>query len=219
MLDDTNYPYILSSGVKLIGIRGYAGAGKDTVADYIISKQTNTWKASFAEPLKLSCASAFGIPLDAFFSQEKKETLNEFWGVTPRQIAQFVGSEVYRDLVTTALLKTTSGDFWLRRMYGYLNNQLKHEFADGTVNDDYNASDTIIIPDVRFQNEYDFIAKNNGHILHLTRPGASGNIGIPSHISEAGIQTPSMNEYRINNISTLENLYAEVDKFLTFISL
>jgi hypothetical protein len=213
------YPYMLTSGVKLIGIRGYAGAGKDTVADYIISKQDNTWKASFAEPLKNSCAAAFGIPLDDFFNQDKKEILNEFWGVTPRQIAQFVGSEVYRDLIAVALLKMAQGDFWLKRMFGYLNNNIKHEFADGTFSEDFYSHDTVVIPDVRFQNEYDFIINNGGLMIHLTRPGADGNIGIQSHISEAGIKTLSTSEYSIHNSSTLEHLHEAVDKLLTYNSL
>lgn len=66
---------------------------------------------------------------------------------------------------------------------------------------------------MRFQNEYDFIIANNGIVIHLTRPGFSGNVGISNHASESGIanfHTPEAT-FHVENNSTLPELYAKID--------
>lgn len=42
----------------------------------------------------------------------------------------------------------------------------------------------MIITDVRLQNEIDFVLANEGVLIHLTRPGYDGNVGIPGHETE-----------------------------------
>ena len=51
----------VSTGVKLIGISGHAGSGKDSLAQHLHRIYTDTWILPFAGPLKDSCAQAFGI--------------------------------------------------------------------------------------------------------------------------------------------------------------
>lgn len=167
----------LTSGVSLIGITGHAGAGKDTVAEFLLATYANHYRYAFADPLKEAAAVAFGIPLQWFNSTSLKEVPHPNWNISPRKIAQFFGTELFRERIYQ-LLPSIESDFWVQRMIIRLNNQYVPE-DEGTLG----AGDTVVIPDVRFQNEYDWIISQGGIIIHLTRPGADGNIGIPGHAS------------------------------------
>jgi hypothetical protein len=191
---------------KLIGICGHAGSGKDTVGFYLKEKHDNTYKLAFADPLKEAAAGMFGIDVDAFYDSELKEALNNFWGVTPRQMAQFFGTEMVRETLPK-LIPEVGNNFWVHRMVQRLIG------AEYTM--PYDEDDVVVITDVRFQNEYDWIISQGGIIIHLTRPGADGTVGIPGHASEGGIQiSPGLHNWRLINDSTLEELYAEVDNII-----
>lgn len=199
------------SSLKLIGIHGHAGAGKDTVSGYLHCNYQKVYGESFAGPLKDCCAEAFGIDRELFDAPELKNERIEYWGVTPRMMAQFVGTELFRNhvgaLVNGHFPHIPGDDFWIYRLAGRLSGAL-NEYQNG-----YAPGDCVVIPDVRFQNEYDFIVANNGIVIHLTRPGFSGNVGISNHASEAGIanfHTPETTFYVENN-GTLPELYAKID--------
>ena len=189
---------------KLIGICGHAGCGKDTVASYLHSTRPNTWTESFATPLKIAAAAMFGISIDFFTDLNYKELPHEYWKVSPRQMAQFFGTEMVRNTMH-ALLPDVAHNFWVARLEAVLANQI------GDV--EYTTDDVVTIPDVRFQNEYDWVLQQGGIIIHLTRPNADGIVGIPSHKSEQGIgfkHTPERN-YLVENNTSLDDLYATID--------
>lgn len=190
---------------KIIGLNGHAGVGKDTAADYLQDRYSSVYIHAFADPLKEACAKMFGIDLEAFYNPAAKEQLVNPWNVTPRMIAQFVGTELVREHMWK-LLKGDTDNFWIRHMEAMLASQLFGR------NERYDKDDIVIIPDVRFQNEYDWIMTNNGYVIHLTRPGYEGKIGIPGHKSEAGIQfTQPERTYLVCNDSTLETFHTKVD--------
>ena len=188
---------IVTSGVKLIGIHGKAGAGKDTIANFLIDTYKNYYLQPLAEPLKQVAAIAFGIPEDHFHGRDLKEIKNEYWDKSPREIAQFIGTEMFRTLY--------GPDFWLRRALLRLNNQYIPE-DEG----EYQEGDTVIISDIRFQNEAEFIWNNKGIIIHVNRPGLSG-VGIQNHASEQGINFNVGGEtYEVINDSTIPELHRKV---------
>lgn len=192
---------------KLIGICGHARSGKDTVGQYLNQTRPDTYKLAFAGALKAASAAMFGIDLDKFYDDELKEHPDPVWNVSPRKIAQFFGTEMVRDTLDR-LIPGMGANFWVQRMAHTLNGQCE------TV--PYEADDVVVITDVRFQNEYDWIIENGGIIIHLTRPGAEGTVGIPSHQSEAGISFTDLdNTYGIVNNGTLEELYEEVARVIT----
>jgi hypothetical protein len=197
--------YKIHSGINLIGITGHAGAGKDTIKDFLLSTYKNYYSLAFAEPLKAAASVAFGIPLEDFSDPATKELDNDFWNVSPRSIAQFVGTEMFRETMGK-LIPETGSDFWIKRAAMRLNNVYvpaeEGEFSEG---------DTVVIPDVRFQNEYDFIVGNGGVVIHVTRPGATGSVGLTGHASEAGFNMHNYERnYLCENNSTLGNLYKSV---------
>lgn len=200
--------------LKLIGIHGHAGAGKDTISGYLHSKYPNVYGEPFAGPLKAACSEAFGIDEDDFSDPDVKNVVNPYWGVSPRQIAQFVGTEMFRGTLQN-LVKATVFDanryaynFWINRLAGRLTGAL-NEYK----NHPYVPGDCVVISDVRFQNEYDWIMDNDGIMIHVTRNGSDGNVGISNHASEAGIPNLHTREayFHIENNGTLEELYSKVD--------
>jgi AraC-like DNA-binding protein len=149
--------------MKLIGLMGHAGAGKDTFAEAFHYHGYRQF--SFAGPLKAACSNIFGIPIEHFNDPVKKEELNLFWGWSPRRLMQHVGTELLRN--------EYDSEIWVRRMQY----SLLETFED-------KEAIKAIITDCRFKNEADFILNNGGYIIHLTRPGYDGNVGIKSHKSE-----------------------------------
>lgn len=187
----------------LIGICGYAGVGKTTAAEYL-SENYDYMPLAFADPLKEACAAAFGIPLNNFHSSELKEQIDTFWGVSPRKIAQFVGTEMFRNL-SNELLSGIDTNFWIAR--------LQKEIAT-------NSYSKVVVSDVRFQNEVDWVVKSGGWILHIIRPGKHGNVGISKdgkvHASEQ-INSLALNlakTYTVYNIHDLTVFYSTLDNFI-----
>ena len=155
----------------LVGLCGNAGVGKDTFAEqfhYYGFKQY-----SFAGPVKKVCEAAFSISPDYFTDRQLKEEEHPFWEISPRVMAQKVGTELFRNHF--------GQDFWIRR----LELQLILDF-------DSKQDVKAVITDVRFQNEAEWILDSGGILVHLTRPGYVGNVGIPGHASEAGIDFDSL---------------------------
>lgn len=195
----------LPNGVQVIGISGHAGSGKDSIYTMLGDEYAEVYGESFADPLKYACAHAFGIEQADFYSSDTKEIINPFWGVSPRMIAQFVGSELFRDAIWK-LLPNDQNDFWVRRMWGKLGGGQRHD-NDGF----YTPGDTVVIPDVRFQNEVDFIHDNDGIHIHLLRDSADGNVGLENHQSEAqNFSLKGERTYVVTNNGTLEELFEQV---------
>lgn len=197
--------------IQLIGIHGHAGVGKDTIGDYLCTRYEKTYSEAFASPLKEACSEAFGMSLGNFNDPELKDTIDPYWKLTPRKILQFLGTEVFRSQISK-FVEIPEGDFWLHRMHGRLIGELVRDHRDGI----YEDEDTVIITDVRFQNEYEYITQNGGWIIHLLRPGHEGKVGIAGHTSESGVEiTAPEVTYLIDNRGTLEELYEKVETFIT----
>lgn len=198
------------SDLTLIGISGKAGSGKNTVFNYIKESYVDVYEEAFALALKMGCAEIFGIPIDHFFEEDKKETPNPYWGISPRKIAQFVGTELFRDTIAK-LVPGIDSNFWIRRLESKLTGQTNSD-TDG----EYVPGDIVVITDVRFQNEYDWIIKNGGWMLFLERDEAPEQVGIANHASEAGIPNLWMPQrtWKILNNHSLEVLHANVDLFI-----
>lgn len=200
---------MLTKDLNIIGIYGHAGVGKDTVAGYIHGMYERVWGEAFALPLKKAVSKAFGIPEEWFHDRDIKELIHPIWGTSPRIIAQFVGTEMFRNLVSQ-IVPDIGKDFWIRRLEGKLNGVLLLD-DEG----EYDDGDTIIITDVRFQNEINWLEDVGGKLIHLTRNGFDGAVGIPGHGSENPVALSS-DTFRIINDGTLEELYASIDAFINW---
>lgn len=205
------------SKLKLIGIVGRAGSGKDTIASHLCARFSDTYVHHFADPLKEGVAKIFGISLDDMYDEVKKNQPHPYWNRSPREILQFVGTEMFRELIGK-LISGYENVFWIRRLEGHLTGPL----IDPEIHSEYAEGDCVIIADVRFQNEVNWIERNGGTIIHLIRYTGDEQVtvGIPNHASE---QTDSLhfisNPFLLINNSTLEELYARVNVIATNLGL
>ena len=140
----------------IIGICGFIGSGKDTVADYLVNFHEFR-RESFASTLKDSVAAVFGW--DRTFlegrtkeAREWREQVDPWWAerlamptLTPRWVLQYWGTEVCR--------KSFHDDIWIAS----LENKLR------------TSKDNIVISDCRFPNEIQSIRDAGGIIVWVQR--------------------------------------------------
>lgn len=145
----------MSNGI-LIGVVGFAGSGKDTIADMLIER--GFVKDSFAKTLKDAASVLFGWDrnmLDGTTDESRKwrEIPDPYWSsqmdkkdFTPRLALQLLGTEAIRE--------TFFQDFWVSTV-------VKRYLENGRPN--------TVITDCRFPNEINAIRQNGGKIIHVAR--------------------------------------------------
>lgn len=139
----------------ILGICGLIGAGKDTIADYLVNIHEFK-RESFANTLKDAVAHVFGWDRELLEGRTKqsrawREQRDEWWSdrlgmdVTPRWVLQFWGTEVAR--------RSFHDDIWIAS----LENKLR------TITDD------VVISDCRFPNEISAIKSAGGRVIRVVR--------------------------------------------------
>ena len=139
----------------IIGVCGFIGAGKDTVADYLVNLH-GFRRDSFAGSLKDAVAAVFGwdrVLLEGRtkHSREWREQPDAWWSdrlgrsVTPRWILQQWGTEVCR--------RGFHDDIWIAS----LENKLR------------SCQDDVVISDCRFPNEIQAIKSAGGIVIWVQR--------------------------------------------------
>ena len=140
----------------IIGVCGFIGSGKDTVADYLVNFHEFR-RESFANTLKDAVAAVFGWDRTMLEGRTKtarewREQVDPWWAkrlnmpnLTPRWVLQYWGTEVCR--------RGFHDDTWIAS----LENKLR------------NSSDNIVISDCRFPNEIASIRRAGGRIVWIKR--------------------------------------------------
>ena len=174
--------------IKLIGLVGAAGSGKDTVADSL--KDYGWEKFAFAKTLKDMCIEFLGLSYDDAYTQEGKMKFNEFWGMTNREILQKVGTDAFRN--------GFHKDTWVK-------------IAELKIQNLLNEGKKIIVTDCRFDNEAELIEKLGGIVMKVQRNNYDTNLTSSemTHASEKGVDNKYITNV-INNNSSIEALKEEV---------
>jgi hypothetical protein len=140
----------------IIGVCGFIGSGKDTVADYLTNFHEFR-RESFANSLKDAVAQVFGWDRTMLEGRTKqarewREKVDPWWSdrlkmpeLTPRWVLQHWGTEVCRH--------GFHDDIWIAS----LENKLRH------------SQDDVVISDCRFPNEIAAIKRANGTVVRVVR--------------------------------------------------
>lgn len=203
----------------IIGICGLIGAGKDTIADYLVNIHEFR-RESFANTLKDAVAAVFGwdrVLLEGRTKEarEWREQVDPWWAdrleiptLTPRWVLQYWGTEVLRNHF--------HDDIWIAS----LENKLRK------------TKDDIVISDCRFPNEIKAIKNQGGLVIRVVRgkdpdwmKSAQSYMSGPSTIGwalgkdalqKAGIHASEYSwaatefDTIVDNNSTIDHLYKQV---------
>jgi dephospho-CoA kinase len=179
----------------IIAICGKKGSGKDTIGNYLCEKY-DFLKLNFADPLKEACKHIFELTDEQLYG-DKKEIIDEYWNITPREIMQFVGTELLREQLKNKF-NNIGSNIWTMLMKKKIANILEK-----------NSEQNIVISDLRFLNEYNLLNSLNGVILKVTNNNVKNFIG-NTHESETEMDNIKYN-YIIENNLELSDLYEKID--------
>jgi hypothetical protein len=197
----------------IIGICGFIGSGKDTIADYLVNFHEFR-RESFANTLKDAVSAVFGWDRTLLEGRTKearewREQVDFWWSnrlgrqITPRWILQYWGTEVCR--------KGFHDDIWIAS----LENKLRH------------SKDHVVISDCRFPNEISSIRNAGGKIVWVNRGdlpswynlALDANKGINLAVQELkriGIHASETAwvgtdfDHEIDNNGTIDELYQQI---------
>jgi hypothetical protein len=202
----------------IVGIVGFIGAGKDTVAQ--VFKDNGYKHESFANPLKDAVSHIFGWPKEMLegkteASRKFREASDPWWSsklgfktFTPRLALQLIGTEVFRD--------SFNPNIWLHSLENrYVSSGMKK----------------IVISDCRFKNEVSLIKSLGGYLIKVQRGGtphwyemaveaASGDAFSQHSLAEMGIHQSEWDwvnqkiDYEIHNNSTIEDLQLQTQQII-----
>lgn len=185
--------------MKLIGFCGKAESGKNTAADVVVDMVSGEYKVgdlAFGDNVKKAAAELFDIDIKKFYFN--KHDMSTFWGMTHRAMLQQIATDVARQF---------NKDFWVKRLAKDYAKVIK-----------IRNPDVVLITDVRFINEAEWIRKKGGIIIEITRQVDSAlSYCEQEHVSEAGIPQELINKTVTNNGSRKElrnRLEVCLNKFL-----
>lgn len=143
---------------------------------------------AFAMPVKDMLEPVFG---DLFYTGDREKPI-DWLGKSPRQLMQSLGTEWGRHLVHPDIWVLLADQQWKR----------------------YPGRFGMVATDVRFRNEAEWVLREGGTLIRIVRPDAES---VSSHCSEQAIPF-DLCTFTIENNSTLEHLYAQVDGVLALIN-
>lgn len=189
--------------MRVVGLTGYAGVGKSTVAEYLVEKHGFT-RLSFAAPLKKMLRTLNPIVGSSLVLHEggpRSITLADVFARNDNSELQVKAStygDEYRRLLQvlgTDCVRAVDESFWIRAAVAQMTDDVAGRY---------------VFDDVRFPNEADTIkGYSYAGLWKIDAPGIHAANG---HASEQ--YTGNMGEYVwiVNGHNQFERLYDQVDK-------
>lgn len=174
----------------IVGITGRKRSGKNTAADALVAMGYEL--GGFADELKDAA-----LDLDPWISYPDVDDV-----ISLRLLVDSIGWERAKDehpdvrrilqRLGTDVVRNRDPEFWLKAF------DRRQQFDDGN-------APHLVIADVRFDNEAQWIRDRGGIVLEIVRP--SQGAPVDAHASEAGV-SPLLIDYSVVNASTVESLRA-----------
>lgn len=173
---------------QTIALCGCKRVGKDTVANYLVA-QYGYKNVKFAEPMKSALKALFGWTTQQV--EDNKESIDPFWGVSPRHAMQFFGTDVMQFEIQR-LLPHVGRDFFVKSLLS------RH------------MGEHIVISDMRFLHEYNGVKQLADSIVIKIVKSETSDDG---HVSETeASKIPA--DYIVHNDGSTDELYQKIENIL-----
>ena len=189
--------------VTVIGLAYKKRSGKNAVATMIAGAAIHYDRVvefALADKLKEVAKVLCDFTDDQVYTQEGKETVDPYWGVEPRKMLQWVGTDCLRN--------NLHPDIWVMCLGRSIERFLS------ACDDSHRV--LVIVTDVRFINEVNAIHAWGGQVWHVNRPLINqaqleaAEAGNPPHRSETELDGFDGFDRVIDNSGTLEDLEINV---------
>lgn len=177
--------------MPIISFTGPMGCGKTTAARILCG-----YDLSFAKPLKEAVKILFLLTEDQLYTLVGKNTVDPRWGVSPRELLQWIGTDVIR-----------------KRFPGHWVRLMEHRVRG--LQDRVGKTALITVDDVRFEDEAELIRKLGGVVVHIVGRKAEVEDHTADHKSEQGIMFMTGDEV-IDNSGTTEELQRKLRRFTDY---
>lgn len=169
---------------------GRAGAGKDTIADYLVNSHAFK-KIALADPIKRMVKDVFVLDDHTVYDRiAREQPLPQWNGWSVRKLLQTIGTELFR--------RNIDDYVWVKSLWYRVQSD---------------PSSNYVVSDVRFPNELNYLSDNctDFFSIKVKRIGCDGSVGLKGHESEAyDLET----KYVIENNDSFDDLYKKVDNIL-----
>ena len=184
---------------RVIAICGMKRSGKDTMAN-MISDMYGYQNIKISQSLKDMLSVAFGFTQNQMETDEK-DHIDTKWGVSPRRIMQFMGTEVMQ-YELQKVIPDIGRTFWIR-------NLIESHIAP-------NPDKKYVISDLRFVHEYEALKAYDIYIIHIDRDGGKQEDTEASHhISEIEYKSIPF-DMKYKNESSLEDMKSFLSKTFSY---
>lgn len=199
----------------LIGLKGYKGAGKDTVADFLVHRY-DFRKVAFAAKMKEAIAALMDIDLKEVddFKNNMGGTLDRVEVIISigaplggligersmgwREFLQRFGTEMGREIF--------GQDFWVDLLFDQIP---LRKVPVTALSYNLEVEGNYVITDARFVNEAERIKSRGGYIVEVIRPG----FGAGDHLAETPLPRELI-DFEIMNDDDLRTLYQRTEAVL-----
>lgn len=215
-------------GEIIIGLVAPKRSGKDTAANYLCSSY-GFKKYNFADPLKKGIAEIFGLSHEQL-NGNNKEVVDPFWGVTPRELFQKIGTELFQFELPKVVneFKDFERTFWVKcfekwyvnKKDEYVRSKLfwsdaafKNILMDlpSNIFDTSKPNFRVVVSDVRFKHEADKLKEMGAVLIKIRRNVEENDYSV--HSSETGTDD-ILCDYEIENNNFMIDLYEQLDEIV-----
>ena len=163
---------------KIVAICGAKRAGKDSIAR-VLQEAHGYEHLQISRRLKDACQLLFGFTSDQLES-DIKETVDPRWGVSPRRVMQYLGTEVFQygihcpSGLPEMNVHVTPREFWIKATLDFIDRESQ---KNNSKNCKY------VITDLRFLHEERLLKERGAFSVKVVRD-AKSNAQADMHVSE-----------------------------------